>query len=193
MRPVEELRVMMDELGVEYVDSTLGTIFWGKSEYEQYCDGHTRLIVIDATPEQAIAATVGRHTDLSKRLREVTGLHTFAELFGFSWEDGSDWNWHDVACAMADAVDAATVGAGTCEPWDMRSNHAVQAANEQKVDERNTVPETKYLMVLDEAREASKDAERWERIARDRKSMCESLKETNADLRRIIKRIKEDK
>ena len=48
--------------------------------------------------------------DLSKRLREVHGLHEFAELFGFSWEDESDWDWHDVACAMADAIDA-TVGA----------------------------------------------------------------------------------
>ena len=67
------------------------------------------------TPEQAIAATVSNRTDLSKRLREVTGLHAFAELFGFSWEDGSDWTWHDVACAMADEIDAATVGAGTCK------------------------------------------------------------------------------
>lgn len=53
-------------------------------------------------------------TDLSKRLREVHGLHAFAELFGFSWEDESDWDWHDVACAMADAIDA-TVGVGTCK------------------------------------------------------------------------------
>ena len=52
-------------------------------------------------------------TDLSKRLREVHGLHAFAELLGFSWEDGSDWDWHDVACAMADTI-AATIGAGTC-------------------------------------------------------------------------------
>lgn len=51
---------------------------------------------------------------LSDRLREVHGLHAFAELFGFCWEGGSDWTWHDVACAMADAVDAATVG-GTGE------------------------------------------------------------------------------
>ena len=55
----------------------------------------------------------GNRTDLAKRLREVTGLHEFAELFGFDWTDGSDWDWHDVACAMADAIDA-TVGMGTC-------------------------------------------------------------------------------
>lgn len=59
-------------------------------------------------------ATLGNRTDLSKRLREVYGLHAFAELFGFDWTDGSDWDWHDVACAMADAVDAATVRTGAC-------------------------------------------------------------------------------
>lgn len=73
-----------------------------------FSDGITRFV-----PEYA--ATVGDRTDLARQLREVYGLHTFAELFGFSWEDGSDWTWHDVACAMADAVDAATVGAGTCK------------------------------------------------------------------------------
>lgn len=52
-------------------------------------------------------------SSLSKRLREVTGLHAFAELFGFSWTDGSDWEWHDVACAMADAIDAM-VGERSC-------------------------------------------------------------------------------
>lgn len=51
---------------------------------------------------------------LSEQLRKVHGLHAFAELFGFDWTDGSDWTWHDVACAMADAVDAA-LGAGTCQ------------------------------------------------------------------------------
>lgn len=52
--------------------------------------------------------------DLSKRLREVHGLHEFAELFGFDWTDESDWGWHDVACAMADAVDVATAGNRSC-------------------------------------------------------------------------------
>lgn len=56
----------------------------------------------------------GNRTDLAKRLREVHGLHEFAELFGFDWADDSDWTWHDVACAMADAVDAVTACAGTC-------------------------------------------------------------------------------
>lgn len=62
---------------------------------------------------EEIAATVGTRTDLASRLRKVTGLRSFAELFGFSWTDGSDWDWHDVACAMADAIDA-TAGVGTC-------------------------------------------------------------------------------
>lgn len=46
-------------------------------------------------------------TSLSKDLREkVTGLYTFAELFGFNWHDGSDWTWADVAHEMANRVDA---------------------------------------------------------------------------------------
>lgn len=40
-------------------------------------------------------------------------MHAFAELFGFDWEDESDWDWNDVACAMADAIDAIA-GVGTC-------------------------------------------------------------------------------
>lgn len=165
MNPTDELREGLDELGVKYNAANYNNcVFWGDAEYEQYSDGHTRLIVDDATPEQAIAATVGgdeppynelvealrrdwdidvswdglrkfwnialteegmrkrdaatvganndEHSrtpaELSKRLREVHGLHAFAELFGFDWTDESDWTWHDVACVMADAVDAAT-------------------------------------------------------------------------------------
>ena len=45
--------------------------------------------------------------NISMGLREkVKGLHTFAELFGFNWEDDSDWTWPDVARAMADEIDA---------------------------------------------------------------------------------------
>ena len=43
---------------------------------------------------------------LSDELREVYGLHAFAELFGFDWDGDTDWTWHDVACAMADRIDA---------------------------------------------------------------------------------------
>jgi hypothetical protein len=61
-------------------------------------------------PERAVS----NRTSLARQLREVHGLDAFVELFGYSWEDNSIWTWHDVACAMADAVDAMTVGAGTC-------------------------------------------------------------------------------
>ena len=115
----EKLRAMLDERGIKHNDfndnGRLRT-FWAVRGIEYsyvetiYPDGQCETLfsmntIFDATPEQAIAATVGRRTDLTKRLREVTGLHAFAELFGFDWEDGSDWTWHDVACAMADAVD----------------------------------------------------------------------------------------
>ena len=120
----DEVRRLLDERGVEHRDNDANRAVrytrWdngGKREvrYEEWSNGTTRLDAGNVTPEQAIAATVSNRTDLSKRLREVTGLHAFAELFGFSWEDGSDWTWHDVACAMADEIDAATVGAGTCK------------------------------------------------------------------------------
>ena len=43
---------------------------------------------------------------VSEKLRLVQGLHSHAEMFGFSWDDGSDWTWHDVACKIADDIDA---------------------------------------------------------------------------------------
>lgn len=160
----ERIRAMLDERGVEHYDGTNGTL-WGKdaSGYrfsaDELTSGRMSVHMWCETPEQAIAATLGNRTDLSKRLREVYGLHAFAELFGFDWTDGSDWDWHDVACAMADAVDAATVDA---------------------------VPETKYLMALDEAREAQRKLEMCQTSQMAYQSKCRSLKETNADLRRII-------
>lgn len=43
---------------------------------------------------------------VSEKLRLVQGLYSHAEMFGFHWDDGSDWTWHDVACKIADEVDA---------------------------------------------------------------------------------------
>lgn len=43
---------------------------------------------------------------VSEKLRLVQGLHSHAEMFGFNWNDGSDWTWHDVACKIADDIDA---------------------------------------------------------------------------------------
>lgn len=43
---------------------------------------------------------------VSEKLRLVEGLHSHAEMFGFDWDDDSDWTWHDVACEIADEVDA---------------------------------------------------------------------------------------
>jgi len=158
------LRRLLDERGVEHYDGTERTL-WLKdgvgyrASADEGLNGFMQLHLWCTTPEQAIAATLGNRTDLYKRLREVYGLHAFAELFGFDWTDGSDWDWHDVACAMADAVDAATVDA---------------------------VPETKYLMALDKAREAQRKLEMCQTSQRAYQSKCRSLKETNADLRRII-------
>ena len=57
--------------------------------------------------------TDNRTTELLDGLRSVGNLHEFAELFGFNWEDDSDWTWHDVAVKMADELEqaiAATLG-----------------------------------------------------------------------------------
>ena len=63
MTSTERLSSLLYERGIEYDDeSYLGSVFWGNASYEQFGDGHTRLIVEDATPEQAIAATVGAGT-----------------------------------------------------------------------------------------------------------------------------------
>lgn len=43
--------------------------------------------------------------NVSEKLRLVQGLHSHAEMFGFNWNDDSDWTWHDVACKIADEID----------------------------------------------------------------------------------------
>lgn len=183
--PTYELRARLDKLGVEWTYAN-GTVRFndGRRWFRAWAYNDDLLCVSMGylTPEQAIAATVG-NADYGIK---------FADWYKFPPEMMVGETVYDAEGNAIGWIVNATVDVGTCEPWDMHSNHAVQAANEQKVDERSTVPVTRYLMALDGMREASKDAERWERIARDRKSMCESLKETNADLRKNIKRIKED-
>ena len=77
MTATDELRKLLDERGVEYEDSELidhvnrtTTYYteWGGNDdgdganvYVEYTDG-TVLRMFDATPEQAIAATLGRGT-----------------------------------------------------------------------------------------------------------------------------------
>jgi hypothetical protein len=132
MTPTDELRALLDGLGIEWKSETNCDTYWrGRDrtfyQFTEYSDGSTTFSTcqLNLTPRQAlttpIAATVGNSTDLASRLRKVTGLRSFAELFGFSWEDESDWSWHDVACAMADAIDA-TAGVGTCE-GDIGTDH----------------------------------------------------------------------
>lgn len=53
------------------------------------------------------------------------------------------------------------------------------------------VPEARMLEAMDEAREAGRRADMAERVAADRKGLCDSLRETNDDLRRIIDEMKD--
>ena len=71
--------------------------------------------------------TDNRTIELLDGLRSVGNLHEFAELFGFNWEDDSDWTWHDVAVKMADELEqaiAATLGRGTGE-WVLEHSGAL--------------------------------------------------------------------
>lgn len=53
------------------------------------------------------------------------------------------------------------------------------------------VPEARMLEAMDEAREAGRRADMAERVAADRKGLCDSLRETNDDLLRIIDEMKD--
>ena len=43
--------------------------------------------------------------EVAARLREEGNLRAFAEIVGFSWEDESDWLWHDVAVKYAELIE----------------------------------------------------------------------------------------
>jgi hypothetical protein len=72
MTATDELRRMLDERGVERYDGTENTL-WGYEDYNEFTgiyrfsadetrDGYMQVRLWHATPEQAIAATLGRRT-----------------------------------------------------------------------------------------------------------------------------------
>lgn len=74
-----------------------------------------------------------------------------------------------------------------------RMPEVVIVAN-QPMDRAQTVtyvPETRLLEAVDAAREAEHRADMAERVAADHKGLCDSLKETNDDLRRIVDELRE--
>lgn len=67
MSPIEKIRAMLDERGIEHVDADVDTddgytqhVWWSDGDHEiiAYNSGE-RLAVYNLTPEQAIAATMG--------------------------------------------------------------------------------------------------------------------------------------
>ena len=52
-----------------------------------------------------MAITNEERREVAAMLREDIGLRTFAEIFGFSWTDESDWYWRDVTAKVADYVE----------------------------------------------------------------------------------------
>ena len=108
----DELRKCLDAAGLSDCGENDAWNYWYQRVHKAHDQAMSEARL--ARAEDNMAESMTPTEWLSDQLREVHGLRAFAELFGFSWEDDSDWTWHDVACAMADAVDAATVGAGTC-------------------------------------------------------------------------------
>lgn len=45
--------------------------------------------------------------DLLALLRDTYRMSEFIGLFGYSFNDDGDWDWHDVSCAMADKIEEA--------------------------------------------------------------------------------------
>ena len=147
MSATDELRKLLDERGVEYEDSELidhgnrtTTYYteWGGNDegdganvYVEYMDG-TVLRMFDATPEQAIAATLrdSEAIEFCKRVEENARERKPLTLFGVCYEPVGDepfcetvYRWlHDDApdeCRTCEggmyAALSATLGGGTCE------------------------------------------------------------------------------
>ena len=95
MTATERLRALLDERGVEHYDGTESTL-WGYEDYNEFTgiyrfsadetsDGHMQVRLWHATPEQAVAATLGPgtcHPIISDNLNESEGT-------GDAWADCS--------------------------------------------------------------------------------------------------------
>lgn len=111
---------------------------------------------------------------VSEKLRLVQGLHSHAEMFGFHWDDGSDWTWHDVACKIADEIDAESEG--------LRQELAIRAESEKVIEylrQENVDWEDKY-------RELSKENVRLQGRAAIQEETIESYRAECAELRELL-------
>ena len=103
--PTERVRAMLDERGVEY-NTLLGpspeTVTYfdlpdGRDVgYTDFGDGHTQLRVWNATPEQAIAATVGRLK--VKKVRGTTYDERGGEVYYLACSGCGEWIDGDLDC-----------------------------------------------------------------------------------------------
>ena len=112
MTTTDELRRLLDERGAEHEDSELiyhdngSTTYyteWGGNDggngvnvYVEYTDG-TVLRMFDATPEQALTATLGSHEWTTKMYRDEHGI------------------WHCAACERG--ADVITGNDGELDMW----------------------------------------------------------------------------
>ena len=102
--------------GIAHVDANKITMAWKQGNRYALKFGKDDVIHVDEESFEKVVEWIDweeaiqyEHSDaldiLTDKLRNVKGLHEFAELFGFNWDDESDWTWHDVAVAMADRID----------------------------------------------------------------------------------------
>lgn len=161
----EVLRRMLDERD-EYYKTSGNKTWWGRPidrqtgkpinvfHYQAQPMGEDRLSVELqlATPEQAIAATLGPAARHPKPHEKWTTV--LLPEIAWSWDD----SWPDY----------------------------LSVAHNAHGEWRTYVPEARLLEAMDAAREAGRRADMAERVAADHKGLCDSLRETNDDLRRII-------
>ena len=113
----DELRLLLDERGMEYDESTQGNTTLFRFDYCDRCDDYLHTIAITGacisaysdylTPEQAIAATLGGGTLTAEQVQKVIYKHGINDGFVYSVLRGSFQ-------AIADELNA-TLGSGTCE------------------------------------------------------------------------------
>lgn len=119
MSATDELRKLLDERGVEYEAEDMQTnmqTYWGDWCFMEPLDAkpHTlgaqcELMCIPATPEQAIAATLG-DADYERRMDEL-----LCRLTNGKWSKSRSYSVDFMMSCVDEAYEDATLGGGECE------------------------------------------------------------------------------
>ena len=105
MSAIDELRKLLDERGVEWTSGPSETTWacngwWHNVVFEPWSDSTLKVTIYDATPAQAIAATLGSGKLTAKQVREAIERHS-------AWVIGNNRCFRDGAYeAIADELNA---------------------------------------------------------------------------------------